>query len=173
VANGFGADVQRGGDVGVAAPRGEQLEQLAFAAGQSVWVSEDVGAAAALAWSAQRCQSLLGASCRGPGTKAAEGGQRRLHRGDVAAEFGNGHLIGPSPRCVHARTAPRQSPAASNSNGMSGLSTTTGAAPAIAGIMLVLNVFSGAHINLIGVGWALAAAVCAALLLHDVRCCRR
>ena len=28
--------------------------------------------------------------------------------------------------------------------------------------MLVLNVFSGAHINLIGVGWALAAAVCAA-----------
>jgi drug/metabolite transporter (DMT)-like permease len=28
--------------------------------------------------------------------------------------------------------------------------------------MLVLNVFSGAHINVIGVGWALAAAVCAA-----------
>ena len=28
--------------------------------------------------------------------------------------------------------------------------------------MLVLNVFAGAHINLIGVGWALAAAVCAA-----------
>jgi drug/metabolite transporter (DMT)-like permease len=28
--------------------------------------------------------------------------------------------------------------------------------------MLVLNVFSGVHINLIGVGWALAAAVCAA-----------
>jgi drug/metabolite transporter (DMT)-like permease len=40
--------------------------------------------------------------------------------------------------------------------------TLTGVALAIAGIMLVLNVFSGAHINLIGVAWALAAAVCAA-----------
>ena len=40
--------------------------------------------------------------------------------------------------------------------------TLTGVALAVAGIMLVLNVFSGAHINLIGVGWALAAAVCAA-----------
>ena len=40
--------------------------------------------------------------------------------------------------------------------------TLTGVALAITGIMLVLNVFSGAHINLIGVGWALAAAVCAA-----------
>jgi drug/metabolite transporter (DMT)-like permease len=40
--------------------------------------------------------------------------------------------------------------------------TLTGVALAIAGIMLVLNVFSGVHINLIGVGWALAAAVCAA-----------
>lgn len=40
--------------------------------------------------------------------------------------------------------------------------TLIGIALAIAGIMLVLNVFSGAHINLIGVGWALAAAVCAA-----------
>ena len=40
--------------------------------------------------------------------------------------------------------------------------TLTGVALAIAGIMLVLNVFAGAHINLVGVGWALAAAVCAA-----------
>jgi drug/metabolite transporter (DMT)-like permease len=45
--------------------------------------------------------------------------------------------------------------------------TLTGVALAIAGIMLVLGLFerggfSGAHINLIGVGWALAAAVCAA-----------
>jgi drug/metabolite transporter (DMT)-like permease len=40
--------------------------------------------------------------------------------------------------------------------------TLAGVAMAVAGIMLVLNVFSGAHINLIGVGWALAAAVCAA-----------
>src|SRR5258707_5707653 len=40
--------------------------------------------------------------------------------------------------------------------------TLTGVALAIAGIMLVLNVFSGAHINLIGLGWAVAAAVCAA-----------
>jgi drug/metabolite transporter (DMT)-like permease len=40
--------------------------------------------------------------------------------------------------------------------------TMAGVALAIAGIMLVLNVFSGAHINLVGVGWALAAAVCAA-----------
>ena len=45
--------------------------------------------------------------------------------------------------------------------------TLTGVALAIAGIMLVLGIFesggfSGAHINLVGVGWALAAAVCAA-----------
>jgi drug/metabolite transporter (DMT)-like permease len=40
--------------------------------------------------------------------------------------------------------------------------TLAGVALAVAGIMLVLNVFSEAHINLIGVGWALAAAVCAA-----------
>jgi drug/metabolite transporter (DMT)-like permease len=40
--------------------------------------------------------------------------------------------------------------------------TLAGIAMAIAGITLVLNVFSGAHINLVGVGWALAAAVCAA-----------
>ena len=40
--------------------------------------------------------------------------------------------------------------------------TLTGVTLAIAGIMLVLNVFSSAHINLIGVAWALAAAVCAA-----------
>jgi drug/metabolite transporter (DMT)-like permease len=40
--------------------------------------------------------------------------------------------------------------------------TLIGVALAITGIMLVLNVFSGAHINMIGVGWALAAAVCAA-----------
>ena len=40
--------------------------------------------------------------------------------------------------------------------------TLTGVALAVAGIMLVLNVFSGAHINVVGVGWGLAAAVCAA-----------
>ena len=40
--------------------------------------------------------------------------------------------------------------------------TLAGVSMAIAGIILVLNVFSGAHINLIGVAWGLAAAVCAA-----------
>jgi drug/metabolite transporter (DMT)-like permease len=45
--------------------------------------------------------------------------------------------------------------------------TLTGVALAVAGIMLVLGVFEAGgftvtHINLIGVGWALAAAVCAA-----------
>jgi drug/metabolite transporter (DMT)-like permease len=45
--------------------------------------------------------------------------------------------------------------------------TLAGAAMAIAGMMLVLGIFeaggfSVTHINLIGVGWALAAAVCAA-----------
>jgi drug/metabolite transporter (DMT)-like permease len=45
--------------------------------------------------------------------------------------------------------------------------TLTGVALAIAGIMLVLGIFeadgfTAAHINLIGVGWGLAAAVCAA-----------
>ena len=40
--------------------------------------------------------------------------------------------------------------------------TLAGVALAIAGIMLVLDVFAGAHINGIGVAWGLAAAVCAA-----------
>jgi drug/metabolite transporter (DMT)-like permease len=40
--------------------------------------------------------------------------------------------------------------------------TLAGVVLAVAGITLVLNVFSGAHINVIGVGWALAAAICAA-----------
>ncbi len=40
--------------------------------------------------------------------------------------------------------------------------TLAGVALALIGIMLVLNVFSDAHINLIGVVWALGAAVCAA-----------
>lgn len=40
--------------------------------------------------------------------------------------------------------------------------TLAGVVLAITGIVLVLNVFSGAHINAIGVAWALAAAVCAA-----------
>jgi drug/metabolite transporter (DMT)-like permease len=40
--------------------------------------------------------------------------------------------------------------------------TLTGVVIAITGIMLVLDVFSGAHINAAGVGWGLAAAVCAA-----------
>ncbi|MDT5340085.1 MAG: hypothetical protein QOD90_5590 [Mycobacterium sp.] len=40
--------------------------------------------------------------------------------------------------------------------------TLAGVALAVAGIMLVLNVFAGAHINLIGVAWGLSAAVCAA-----------
>jgi len=40
--------------------------------------------------------------------------------------------------------------------------TLAGVALAIAGIMLVLNVFAGAHINGIGVAWGLAAAICAA-----------
>jgi drug/metabolite transporter (DMT)-like permease len=43
-----------------------------------------------------------------------------------------------------------------------GTLTLAGVALAVAGIMLVLNVFAGAHINLIGVGWGLGAAVCAA-----------
>ncbi|MGV0792787.1 EamA family transporter [Mycolicibacterium sp. XJ1819] len=45
--------------------------------------------------------------------------------------------------------------------GPSGL-TLTGVVLAIAGMTLVLDVFSGAHINVVGVGWGLAAAVCAA-----------
>ena len=40
--------------------------------------------------------------------------------------------------------------------------TLAGVALAIAGIMLVLDVFAGAHINATGVAWGLAAAVCAA-----------
>jgi drug/metabolite transporter (DMT)-like permease len=40
--------------------------------------------------------------------------------------------------------------------------TLAGVVLAIAGIMLVLDVFAGAHINVVGVGWGMAAAVCAA-----------
>ncbi|TFV54849.1 EamA family transporter [Mycobacterium sp. PS03-16] len=40
--------------------------------------------------------------------------------------------------------------------------TLAGVALAVAGIMLVLDVFAGAHINLVGVGFGMAAAVCAA-----------
>jgi drug/metabolite transporter (DMT)-like permease len=40
--------------------------------------------------------------------------------------------------------------------------TLAGVVIAIAGIMLVLDVFSGAHINLVGIAWASAAAICAA-----------
>jgi drug/metabolite transporter (DMT)-like permease len=40
--------------------------------------------------------------------------------------------------------------------------TLAGVVIAIAGIVLVLDVFSGAQINAVGVAWALAAAVCAA-----------
>ncbi|MGV0872799.1 EamA family transporter [Mycolicibacterium sp. XJ879] len=40
--------------------------------------------------------------------------------------------------------------------------TLAGVVLAFTGMILVLNVFAGAHINVVGVGWALAAAVCAA-----------
>ena len=40
--------------------------------------------------------------------------------------------------------------------------TLAGVALAVVGIMLVLDVFAGAHINAVGVAWGLAAAVCAA-----------
>ena len=40
--------------------------------------------------------------------------------------------------------------------------TLAGVALAVVGIMLVLDVFAGAHINATGVAWGLAAAVCAA-----------
>lgn len=40
--------------------------------------------------------------------------------------------------------------------------TLAGVALAIAGIILVLDVFAGAHINATGVAWAMGAAVCAA-----------
>ncbi|KAA0075673.1 EamA family transporter [Mycolicibacterium sp. P9-64] len=40
--------------------------------------------------------------------------------------------------------------------------TLAGVAIAVAGITLVLDVFSSAHINLIGIAWAAAAAICAA-----------
>jgi drug/metabolite transporter (DMT)-like permease len=40
--------------------------------------------------------------------------------------------------------------------------TLSGVAFAILGIMLVLNIFADTHISMVGVGWGLAAAVCAA-----------
>lgn len=40
--------------------------------------------------------------------------------------------------------------------------TLAGVAIAVAGITLVLDVFSSAHINLVGIAWAAAAAICAA-----------
>jgi drug/metabolite transporter (DMT)-like permease len=40
--------------------------------------------------------------------------------------------------------------------------TLVGAALALTGTVIVLDVFSGAHVNTVGLAWALAAAVCAA-----------
>jgi drug/metabolite transporter (DMT)-like permease len=47
--------------------------------------------------------------------------------------------------------------------------TLAGVALAVAGIILVLDVVSGAHIDLVGVGWGLAAAICAACYDHARR----
>ena len=50
-----------------------------------------------------------------------------------------------------------------------GIPTLTGAALALTGTVVVLDVFSGPHIDMVGVAWALAAAICAAcyFLLSD------
>jgi drug/metabolite transporter (DMT)-like permease len=50
-----------------------------------------------------------------------------------------------------------------------GTLTLAGAALALAGIVVVLDVFSGAHIDTVGVAWALGATICAAcyFLLSD------
>jgi hypothetical protein len=69
VADGSGADVQAGGDVGVAVAGGQECEYFAFAAAPLLCVGEDVGAAAAAGWAAQRCQSVL--RTRGRPAKAA------------------------------------------------------------------------------------------------------
>jgi hypothetical protein len=61
VADGSGADVQAGGDVGVAVAGGQECEYFAFAAAQLVCVGEDVGAAAAAGWAAlpTACRSSI------------------------------------------------------------------------------------------------------------------
>jgi len=66
VADGSGVDVQTGGDVGVAVAGGQECEYFAFAAAQLLCVGEDVGAAAAAGWAAQRCQSVLRTRGRPP-----------------------------------------------------------------------------------------------------------
>lgn len=66
VADGSGADVQAGGDVGVAVAGGQECEYFAFAAAQLLCVGEDVGAAAAAGRAAQRCQSVLSTRGRPP-----------------------------------------------------------------------------------------------------------
>lgn len=55
---GFGADVQSGGDFGVAVPGGKQFEDVALALGEAMWVSAGVFAAAvgiATAQLGERC----------------------------------------------------------------------------------------------------------------------
>ena len=90
----FAADVQGGGDLGVASPVGKQLEDLALTVGQSVRIGRRIGAPGGRGSSAQRGQSVLGPAGRRRGAELAEGGQRGLHRVDVATELGQRGVVG-------------------------------------------------------------------------------
>ena len=110
VADCFGADVQGGGDLGVAAPVGKQLEDLALTLGQSVRIGRRVGAPCGRGSSAQGGQSVLGTAGRRLGAELTEGGQRGLHRVDVAAELGERGVVGAAaiaPRIHGALASPR------------------------------------------------------------------
>ena len=94
VACGFGADAQGGGDVSIAVAGGEQFEHIAFAAGQLVWIGAGVGEARVGGAAAGLYQAVTGSTGRGARAEPAEGGQRRFHGGNVAAELGHGGVVG-------------------------------------------------------------------------------
>ena len=88
------AEAQSGGDLGVAMTGGEQVEDLALAAGEAVRVGAGGAVARVGGAAAQLGQALAGAAGRRAGAQAAEGRQCGLHRSHVAAELGDGRVVG-------------------------------------------------------------------------------
>jgi hypothetical protein len=112
VANGFGAEVQRRGDGSVTVAGGQQVGNLSLTPGEAVLIDLAVASAAANSRPAQFPQALLSAAGRRPCPQPAEGGGRRLHRVQIAAQLGQRGVVGTTERS-HSAAAARQSPLAS------------------------------------------------------------
>ena len=96
--------MQGGGDLGVAASGGEQIEDLALTAGQREGVGQHVGGPGGAGdAAAQCCQPVPGAAGSRLGAQLAECHERGLHRGDVAAELGQRRIVGAVTRAPRLR----------------------------------------------------------------------